>query len=345
MIVKTPSAPANTADHAFRREKLCRDLLLDIARHEPDVISQTFVREITLSGVLATSRSKQLNDHPLARAHTGGDGRSDFADVDVNLSEEVSEWTWTGVLPEDDILRFALSPQHSESTGSTTPRGGTGRASSLRNLVLPRRSWENLGEEERRALGQSLPEAIESYKDSTRETRAKITAAYDHIEGLAQELGKAHTRLQAALVHAVKTHPPALNARRAASDELLATRIEASLIKLSLMRARSTRALYDHRAPSASNFNFKLTPSPNPENTMAHALAAAHAKLKAEERKMRDEEAQLDRQLEEYEQMLTLVDGHGKGGGFGQVIEDWTRVQREREECIRDLRRLGWTGD
>jgi uncharacterized protein YlxW (UPF0749 family) len=129
----------------------------------------------------------------------------------------------------------------------------------------------------------------------------------------------------------VATYPPEIHKRRSASNELLAARIEASLIKLSLIRARASKALYDHRSPK------------NREATMAQALSAAHTKLKADARKMKEEEAALDRQLAEYEAMLKLVDGDG--GGFVQVIDDWTRVQKEREECIWDLRRLGWTGD
>ncbi|KAG6852171.1 hypothetical protein C0991_002483 [Blastosporella zonata] len=142
----------------------------------------------------------------------------------------------------------------------------------------------------------------------------------------------AHTHLQADLSSLIAKHPPRLNKRRAASTELLAARIEASLIKLSLIRARATQALYDHRSTK------------NPDTSLAQVLAASHTKLRADEKKMREEEAGLDRQLAEYETMLQFVDGSG-GGGFRQVIEDWTRVQREREECIRDLRRLGWTGD
>lgn len=76
---------------------------------------------------------------------------------------------------------------------------------------------------------------------------------------------------------------------------------------------------------------------------MIGALSSAYATLKKEEWKMNEETRALDRQTEEYEAMLKLVDGGG--GGFAQVVEDWARVQKEKEECKRDLRRLGWTGD
>jgi hypothetical protein len=78
---------------------------------------------------------------------------------------------------------------------------------------------------------------------------------------------------------------------------------------------------------------------------MAQALSTVYEKLKKDERKMEEEQHVVDRQLDEYQRLLQLVDGSGGGFGFGQVVEDWTRVQKETEECKRDLRRLGWTGD
>ena len=41
--------------------------------------------------------------------------------------------------------------------------------------------------------------------------------------------------------------------------------------------------------------------------------------------------------------MLDLVGG--RDAGFAQVVKDMARVKRETEECRKDLRRLGWTGD
>jgi hypothetical protein len=129
----------------------------------------------------------------------------------------------------------------------------------------------------------------------------------------------------------ISKYPAAINGKRAATNDLLAATIEISLIKLSLVRARAHRALYDY------------TPTGRPQSNMTDALSAAYAKLKRDERKMEEEESGLDHQLKEYETMLRMIDGHG--GGFAQVVEDWTRVQKEKEECRRDLRRLGWTGD
>jgi len=76
---------------------------------------------------------------------------------------------------------------------------------------------------------------------------------------------------------------------------------------------------------------------------MAKALLAAQSKLKKDEARLIADEEIIDRQLAEYQRLLELVDG--VGGGFSQVVEDWSRVQKETEECKRDLRRLGWTGD
>jgi hypothetical protein len=76
---------------------------------------------------------------------------------------------------------------------------------------------------------------------------------------------------------------------------------------------------------------------------MVKSLLTAYEKLKKEESRLADQERDLDLQLGEYEKLLRLV--NGGGGGFAQVVEDWTRVQREIEECRKDLRRLGWTGD
>ena len=73
------------------------------------------------------------------------------------------------------------------------------------------------------------------------------------------------------------------------------------------------------------------------------ALASAYGKLKEEERRLAAEERALDKELAEYSRLLKLVDG--QTGGFAQVVEDWTTIQKETEECRRDLRRLGWTGD
>ena len=140
-----------------------------------------------------------------------------------------------------------------------------------------------------------------------------------------------HPRLQGELERITTALQPITDARLAASSELLATTIEATLLKLSIMRATAYNSLYGHKSET------------NPGATMAQALAAAHGYLNSEEEGLKKREQSLDQQLEEYRKLLQLVEG--PSGGFGQIVEDWSRVQMETEECRRDLRRLGWTGD
>jgi hypothetical protein len=108
--------------------------------------------------------------------------------------------------------------------------------------------------------------------------------------------------------------------------------IEASLVKVSLVRAQVLELVYNYSSPK------------NPELHMRRALSAAHAKLKEDERELEEEEHKLDRELAEYQTLLDVVDGGGSGG-FRQIVSDTARVEKEIEECRRDLRRLGWTSD
>jgi hypothetical protein len=112
----------------------------------------------------------------------------------------------------------------------------------------------------------------------------------------------------------------------------LLTTIETTLIKLSLIRARSERALYNHKPKNNSK-------------SVSQALTVAFKSLKTEEKGMKTEALLLDQQLHEYETLLRLVDGENGTGGYQQVVNDWTKIKQETDECKRDLRRLGWTGD
>lgn len=137
------------------------------------------------------------------------------------------------------------------------------------------------------------------------------------------------------LKQAISTTFPIYDAARSASIDLLLSTIETALIKLSLIRARSERALYNHKPKNEVN-NSK---------TVSQALTLAFKSLKKEEKDMKTEALSLDQQLHEYEMLLQLVDG-GKGtGGYQQVVNDWTKIKQETDECKKDLRRLGWTGD
>jgi hypothetical protein len=137
--------------------------------------------------------------------------------------------------------------------------------------------------------------------------------------------------LHESLSEMLAKYPPRMHSRRSAINDLLATTIEISLIKLSLVRARAHQALYSYASPTA------------PQSDMTSALSSAFTKLKGDERRLEEEERVLDNCLSEYASMLKLVDG--ERGGFAQIVEDWTKVRREQEECRRDLQRLGWTGD
>lgn len=133
------------------------------------------------------------------------------------------------------------------------------------------------------------------------------------------------------MVEALTTLPPQLHAIRVAEADVVAATIEAALLKLSLVRARAHQALYGHSLPN------------RPDATVSRAVTAAYEKLKERRRAQETEMQKLDRQIEEYESMLRLVDG--RDGSFAQVVKDMARVKRETEECRKDLRRLGWTGD
>ena len=76
---------------------------------------------------------------------------------------------------------------------------------------------------------------------------------------------------------------------------------------------------------------------------MKTALHTLQERLREKQRQQEQEEAELDEQIAQYESLLKMVDG--RTNNFVQVVEDMARVRRETEECRRDLRRLGWTGD
>jgi hypothetical protein len=142
-----------------------------------------------------------------------------------------------------------------------------------------------------------------------------------------------HPTLHSYLSLALSTYPHLLSDKQKAATSLLSTTIETSLLKLSLIRARAHASLYSKK--------------PSQSCTMANTLENLSAMLSRVERKRAAENRELDERLAEYNEMLNLVDGDGRGGGggFRGVVDDWVKVKKEQEECLRDLRRLGWTGD
>jgi hypothetical protein len=71
-------------------------------------------------------------------------------------------------------------------------------------------------------------------------------------------------------------------------------------------------------------------------HTIGNAVNILEKKLKSKLQKLDTQEADAVAQLEEYEQLMKIVDT--KGGGFSQVVEDLARVKRETDECQKDLR-------
>ncbi|KAF8892042.1 hypothetical protein BD779DRAFT_1670395 [Infundibulicybe gibba] len=166
---------------------------------------------------------------------------------------------------------------------------------------------------------------VQAQLDEINSTKLTIQHTIQAIQTLIGQAHHAQSELRGQLGSLLVRYPRDLSKRRAATHQLLSATIEASLIKLSLIRAQTSSFLYN-------------TPGSN------RALKAMHAQLELEAREMDEEGNRLDRQIEEYETLLGLVDG-GRENGFAQVVDDWTRVQKETDECKRDLRRLGWTGD
>ncbi|KAG7444344.1 uncharacterized protein BT62DRAFT_995372 [Guyanagaster necrorhizus] len=174
----------------------------------------------------------------------------------------------------------------------------------------------------------SLTQRLRENSEKNGAIREEADNSHRRIEKIMGEIREMHPLLQEELVQSLRKWPPVLNSQRQAHHDFLATTIETFLIKLSLIRARCHQLLYGFKDDG---------------NDMASALMTMHNKLTEEESELEKEEAELDRQLHEYHRLLHLVDGNKSG--FRQVLEDWSQIQKETEECRRDLRRMGWTGD
>ncbi|PPQ90751.1 hypothetical protein CVT25_010140 [Psilocybe cyanescens] len=181
---------------------------------------------------------------------------------------------------------------------------------------------------------QMLPETIQLQKDQIKFLKQEVNTLCYRLTNLVDEIASKSEDLNQDLIQATTTVFPAYDAARTASIDLLAAAIEASLIKLSLTKARSERALYNHNPGQKRNKEGR---------NVAQAITTAFGVLEKDEKDAKIEISSLDRQLEGYETLLNLVDG-GKGG-YQQIINDWTKVKQETDECLKDLRRLGWTGD
>ncbi|KAI0073269.1 hypothetical protein K474DRAFT_1686279 [Panus rudis PR-1116 ss-1] len=176
-----------------------------------------------------------------------------------------------------------------------------------------------------------LPESIASQEATISALNNEAKVLRSRLVSLVDEINEVHPRLEKELLTALETLPPILEAERGARYDVLSLTIETCLLKLSLMRARMHQTVYGYTSPK------------KPDATMARALEAVHHKLQKKREEQEREERELDRQIREYEELLAMVDG--RGGGFKQIVEDMARVKRDTEECRKDLRRLGWTGD
>ncbi len=195
-----------------------------------------------------------------------------------------------------------------------------------------------------------LPNEILLLKSEMNSLRNEIGASREQIVQLVQEVNEVchfyqvtpfmsstqlfqiHAQLQEGLLRAVGTLPPIMNAERSAQFDVLALTIETCLLKLSLLRAKTHIAIYN------------CSSSTDSQASMLQALQVYYQRLRSKDQEQNTEEALLDAQLKEYEDLMDLVGGKGQGG-FSQVVDDMARVKKETDECKRDLRRLGWTGD
>ncbi|KAI0328684.1 hypothetical protein GY45DRAFT_1337965 [Cubamyces sp. BRFM 1775] len=230
---------------------------------------------------------------------------------------------------------------------------------SIADYLVANDPTEDVDDDERLQAASQLPQTIRQRKEALAEQRRSLEQTRAQVLELAHRINdpgltQAHPELEAQLTLALETIPPQLRATRTAQTDVLAATIEAALLKLSLLRARAHRALYGFSAPrpgpaahAKSDVGKTTKPTKPPEHsdaTVAHAVAAAYRARRVQER-AQEEMRELDGQIAAYEGMLSFVDGSrpGREGAFAQVVSDMARVKRETEECLQELKRLGWT--
>ncbi|KAH9888819.1 hypothetical protein C8Q73DRAFT_793822 [Cubamyces lactineus] len=304
----------------------------------------TLPQRLALLSTLQSLNVSTADAQDTPKAHLpGGLSRDDLTDMaPVSLDRELSDRVSAAL--EDELQRTLLS---------------------IADYFVANNPAEDADDERLQAASQ-LPQTIHQRKEALAEQRRSLTKSRARVLELVHRINDAHPELEAELTLALETIPPQLRAARTAQADVLAATIEAALLKLSLLRARAHRALYgfsgsraapDHVArtkdktgagtkPRTKTETKTETETPPGHNaTVAHAVAAAHEALRARQRAQEDEMRELDGQIAAYEGMLSLVDGAGSGreGPFAQVVSDMARVKRETEECLQELKRLGWT--
>ncbi|KAJ7583251.1 hypothetical protein C8J56DRAFT_205189 [Mycena floridula] len=170
-----------------------------------------------------------------------------------------------------------------------------------------------------------LPDKLRALLEQQSNDQESLNQRYHRISMLMSQIHEIHPSLDQDLIKALTDLQPKIQREDASLQAFISTAIEASLVKLSVIRARAHLSLYNGSTPSA--------------------LEAAYRKAQQDESALEADELELDRQLAKYTQVMQLVNASEKDSPFAQIIEDWALVKKETDECRRDLRRLGWTGD
>ncbi|KAF8967650.1 hypothetical protein BDZ97DRAFT_501833 [Flammula alnicola] len=305
------------------RTRLYLDFLQSLALEDPS-FTQDIIEEITLGTILAEpSYPNDMNNAGPKHSAT---------DISPSESCESNYPRRHGTFQESELLAFGTSPRH--HLDLSIRRKLVQEVQATLHSITEFFCGDQLLIEEDTDLPSTLPKTIQAQKNEIEDKRQEISLGSRRITELILQITQMCKDLDEQIKEAISTTLPTHDATRSSSVDLLAATIETSLVRLSLTRARSERALYNHEPHKNAH---------KEGNNMTKAIAAAYSALKKDEKEMKNEGNSLDRKLQEYESLLQLVDG-GKGG-YQQIINDWTKVKQETDECLRDLRRLGWTGD
>ncbi|KAJ3514987.1 hypothetical protein NLJ89_g2037 [Agrocybe chaxingu] len=314
-LAQTSSMPERTLSAIYT--SIYIGILGDLALDDPSL--QDILADIMLGGILAdfTSFSPPESAPP---------GSIQICNDDLDRPKAVY-----GPFHEQELLAFG-TPIRRHLDASTKLRLLDEVRTTLRSIALFfHGDTFHVHEPDGKLVG--LPDTIQKHKIEIEATRQEITRVSMHLAELIIQISQAREEFDPELNQAVCITLPAYDAARSASIDLLAATIEASLIKLSFLQARTERAFYNHHPRNGTGG----------KKTIAGAIEAAYSTLKSEEKELKAESNSLDQQLQEYETMLQLVDGGNSG--YQQIVNDWTRVKQDTDECLKDLRRLGWTGD
>ncbi|KAF9531772.1 hypothetical protein CPB83DRAFT_848702 [Crepidotus variabilis] len=250
--------------------------------------------------------------------------------TDISLGNLLNSADGTIVLRQEDLTAYG-TPTRRHLDSSTSQKLLTEVNNTL-EIISTLFHGENHRAKDN-SLNKSLPDSIECFTAEIISMEEQRAAHKDIVEALVQQINEAQGQYDGAVKTAILEVLPKYNQARAASIDLIAATIEASLQRLNLIRGQSQRAFYNHHANAI----------PGESKSVSQAIARAYEALKEEEKYLAAEAQTLDHQLQEYDTLLQLVDSGTSG--YKQIIEDWAKTKRETDECRKDLRRLGWTGD